>query len=182
MHPNRDKNTLFIVDEASLLSNTPGGMLFGSGNLLEDLVAYVFNGKGNQLLILGDSAQLPPIGLELSPALDPGYMEQYGVAVYMEMKEVPDSLSIRASCITQRCCGQHHAGDYCLPEWKTAGFNDVRRIESSELMECLNDAISRYGLEEVVVLCCPTRGPTDTTREYEAVSCTVKEGITKGTG
>ncbi|HBG52800.1 MAG TPA: ATP-dependent endonuclease, partial [Rikenellaceae bacterium] len=78
LHPNRNKNTLFIVDEASLLSNTPGGMLFGSGNLLEDMVSYVFKGQGNQLLILGDSAQLPPVGLQISPALDPGHMEQYG--------------------------------------------------------------------------------------------------------
>ena len=181
MHPNRDKNTLFIVDEASLLSNTPGGMLFGSGNLLEDLVAYVFNGKGNQLLILGDSAQLPPIGLELSPALDPGYMEQYGSVVYMEMKEVlrqsfDSGILYNATLLRDNIT----AGDYCLPEWKTAGFNDVRRIESSELMECLNDAISRYGLEEVVVLCRSNKRANRYNKGIRGSILYREEGITKG--
>ncbi|HNR27716.1 MAG TPA: AAA family ATPase [Bacteroidales bacterium] len=181
LHPNRDKNTLFIVDEASLLSNTPGGMLFGSGNLLEDLVAYVFNGKGNQLLILGDSAQLPPIGLELSPALDPGYMEQYGSVVYMEMKEVlrqsfDSGILYNATLLRDNIT----AGDYCLPEWKTAGFNDVRRIESSELMECLNDAISRYGLEEVVVLCRSNKRANRYNKGIRGSILYREEGITKG--
>ena len=181
LHPNRSKNTLFIVDEASLLSNTQGGMLFGSGNLLEDLVTYVFSGKGNQLLILGDSAQLPPIGLDLSPALDPGYMEQYGRVVYMEMKEVlrqsfDSGILYYATLLRNNIT----AGNYCLPEWKTQGFEDVRRIGPADLMECLNDAISHYGLEEVVVLC---RSNKRANRYNKGIRGTIlyrEEGITRG--
>lgn len=154
LFPNRNKNTLFIVDEASLLSDVSGGMLFGSGNLLEDLMTFVQNGKGNQLLILGDSAQLPPIGLDISPALDPAHMNKFGNVVYMEMKEVLRQSFDSGILYNATLLRNHITAEICsLPEWKTDGFNDIHRIGSGDLMESLTDAISRYGLEEVVVLC-----------------------------
>ena len=68
---NKQKNAVFIVDEASMLSNySPDGSLFGSGQLLDDLVTYVRRGAGCRLILVGDTAQLPPVGLEHSPALD----------------------------------------------------------------------------------------------------------------
>ncbi len=181
LHPNRNKNTLFIVDEASLLSNTPGGMLFGSGNLLEDLLAYVLNGKGNQLLLLGDSAQLPPIGLDISPALDPAHMEIYGKVVYMEMKEVlrqsfDSGILYNATLLRQNIVGE----EYSIPQWKTEGFNDIHRIGPGELMEALNDAISRYGLEEVVVLCRSNRRANRYNRGIRGSILYREEDITKG--
>lgn len=181
LHPNRDKNTLFIVDEASLLSNTPGGMLFGSGNLLEDLLAYVLNGKGNQLLLLGDSAQLPPIGLDISPALDPAHMEIYGKVVYMEMKEVlrqsfDSGILYNATLLRQNITRE----TYTIPEWKTEGFSDFHRIGSGELMEALNEAISRYGLEEVVVLCRSNRRANRYNKGIRGSILYREEEITKG--
>lgn len=181
LHPNRDKNTLFIVDEASLLSNTPGGMLFGSGNLLEDLLAYVLNGKGNQLLLLGDSAQLPPIGLDISPALDPAHMEIYGKVVYMEMKEVlrqsfDSGILYNATLLRQNITREA----YTVPEWKTEGFSDIHRIGSGELMEALNEAISRYGLEEVVVLCRSNRRANRYNKGIRGSILYREEEITKG--
>ena len=154
LHPNRNRNTLYIVDEASLLSNAPGGLLFGSGNLLEDLVSFVLNGKGNQLLLLGDSAQLPPVGLEISPALDPDRMKIYGSVVFMEMTEVlrqsfDSGILFNATLLRNNITREA----FVMPEWKTDGFEDIHRIGTGELMESLTDAISRYGLEEVVVLC-----------------------------
>jgi len=69
-----DKNlhtrTIFIVDEASMVSNQKQeGSVFGSGKLLDDLIGYVYNGKGCKLILVGDTAQLPPVGLEISQAL-----------------------------------------------------------------------------------------------------------------
>lgn len=181
LYPNRNKNTLFIVDEASLLSDVPGGMLFGSGNLLEDLLTFVLNGKGNQLLILGDSAQLPPIGLDISPALDPVRMKKYGNVVYMEMQEVlrqsfDSGILCNATLLRNNIAGK----TYSLPEWKTDGFSDIRRIGSGELMESLIDAISRYGLEEVVVLCRSNKRANRYNRGIRGSILYREEEITKG--
>ena len=71
---NLHKNTLFIVDEASMLSGNRDNATFGSGCLLDDLVRFVYNGQGCSLLLLGDDAQLPPVGNLNSPALDADYM------------------------------------------------------------------------------------------------------------
>ena len=71
---NLHKNTLFIVDEASMLSGNRDNRVFGSGCLLDDLIRYVYNGQGCSLLLLGDDAQLPPVGSINSPALDADYM------------------------------------------------------------------------------------------------------------
>ncbi len=78
---NLHKNTLFIVDEASMLSGNRDNGTFGSGCLLDDLVRYVYNGQGCRLLLLGDDAQLPPVGSLQSPALDADFMSGYGLQV-----------------------------------------------------------------------------------------------------
>ena len=72
---NKRKNAIFIVDESSMISNEGGGSMFGSGRLLDDLVSFVFQGAGGKLLLVGDTAQLPPVGEELSPALEPSVLE-----------------------------------------------------------------------------------------------------------
>lgn len=86
---NREQGAVFIVDEASMLSDSTGdGALFGSGSLLEDLVSYVRSGRGCRLILVGDSAQLPPVGCDFSPALDPATVSRYGEVVYGLMDEV----------------------------------------------------------------------------------------------
>jgi len=86
---NPERGAVFIVDEASMLSdNTQGGAVFGSGSLLSDLVEYVRSGRGCRLVLVGDSAQLPPVGADFSPALDPVSMDAYGGIVYGTMDEV----------------------------------------------------------------------------------------------
>lgn len=154
LQPNKKNNTLFIVDEASLLSNSSGGLLFGSGNLLEDLMTFVFSGPGNQLLLMGDAAQLPPVGLDRSPALDPDHLGVYGNVVSMEMKEVLrqslDSGILYNATLLRKNLTE---GKCTLPEWKTEGFPDICRISSGDLTEALADAFSTYGQDEVVVLC-----------------------------
>ncbi len=84
------KNTWFIVDEASMISNEVSeNSVFGSGKLLDDLLEYVYSGENCRLVLVGDTAQLPPVGVNLSPALDTNILEEYGFGVVeMELKEV----------------------------------------------------------------------------------------------
>ena len=85
---NKDRRTCYIVDEASLITIDSAGSLFGSGNLLEDLLDYIRQGEGNTLILVGDNAQLPPIGLDRSPALDPSYVGMYGHVDYVLLDKV----------------------------------------------------------------------------------------------
>ncbi|HIZ88286.1 MAG TPA: AAA family ATPase [Candidatus Coprenecus pullistercoris] len=152
---NTDRRTCYIVDEASLITIDSAGSLFGSGNLLEDLMTYVCQGEGNRLVLIGDNAQLPPIGLDRSPALDPSYVGMYGQVDYVLLDQVvrqADTSGILFNATVVR-----HAivtGEYArYPELETRGFPDVVRIGGGDLIEALDDAISRYGIDETVVLC-----------------------------
>ncbi|WP_150320031.1 AAA family ATPase, partial [Enterobacter hormaechei] len=83
------KEALFIVDDASMVSNNGGNRLFGTGCLLDDLIQFVYTGAGCRLMMVGDTAQLPPVGEEESPALQPSTVEGYGLNVRMaELTEV----------------------------------------------------------------------------------------------
>ena len=140
------------MDEASLLSDRSGGLLW-QRNLLEDLMAFVFSGKGNRLLLIGDAAQLPPVGMDRSPAWTRP-AEIYGSVAYMEMKEVlRQSLDSGILYNATQIRDNLMAENFCLPQWKTDGFQDIRRIHSGELIEELTRAIDTYGPDEVVVLC-----------------------------
>ena len=101
------------MDEASLIMIDSAGSLFGSGNLLEDLLDYIRQGEGNTLILVGDNAQLPPIGLDRSPALDPSYVGMYGHVDYVLLDKVvrqADTSGILfnappVSCSMPRWCG-----------------------------------------------------------------------------
>lgn len=152
---NRDRRTCYIVDEASLITVDSAGSLFGSGNLLEDMLDYIRQGEGNTLVLVGDNAQLPPVGLDRSPALDPSYMAMYGKPDYVLMDKVVrqaetsgilyNATVVRHAIVTGSCNG--------YPHLETDGFPDVESIGGGELVEALDDAVGRYGLDETVVLC-----------------------------
>ncbi|MGN0189789.1 MAG: ATP-dependent RecD-like DNA helicase, partial [Candidatus Cryptobacteroides sp.] len=92
LSPNKMKNTLFVVDEVSLIGidseRGQGAAQFGTGNLLEDLVSFVRRGVECKLVLMGDSAQLPPVGLDASPALSKDYMSMVGGAVFTSLSTV----------------------------------------------------------------------------------------------
>lgn len=91
LQPNRHKNTIFIVDEASMIPDRPqNGKLFEKGSLLDDLISYVYSGSRCKLILIGDTAQLPPVKLSISPALDKSRLEiDYHKDVYeIELNEV----------------------------------------------------------------------------------------------
>jgi ATP-dependent exoDNAse (exonuclease V), alpha subunit - helicase superfamily I member len=154
---NKAKDTFFIVDEASLISvenATPTSGIFGSGDLLDDLVQFVRSGVDDKLIIIGDKGQLPPIGLDRSPALDESYMGRYGRFMTAELTTVVRQAA-ESGILTNATIIRHliEAGRVETPKLRLAGFSDVERIDGSQLIEKIGDAVGRYGLDDIVVLC-----------------------------
>ncbi len=157
---NKARSALFIVDEVSLIGvETPGkGGAFGSGNLLEDLVQFVRSGVDCRLILIGDSAQLPPIGLEASPALLPDYVRGFGGVSFATLTTVVRQAE--GSGILQNATHLRTIMEEAEDGMERASlglsirpYPDIVRIGGGELLETLSDAYSRYGEEEVVVLC-----------------------------
>ena len=153
---NKAKDTFFIVDEASLISveTASASGVFGSGDLLDDLVQFVRSGVDDKLIVIGDRAQLPPVGFDRSPALDESYMSRYGRFVAAELTSVVRQAA-ESGILTNATVLRHliEAERVETPKLRLDGFPDVERIDGGELIEKLGDAIGRYGLDEVVVLC-----------------------------
>ena len=153
---NKAKDTFFIVDEASLISvdTSQGGGLFGSGDLLDDLVRYVRSGVDDKLIIIGDRGQLPPIGLDRSPALDEDYLSRYGTLMTAQLdtvvRQAAGSGILTNATIIRRLIEAQRVE---TPRLRLAGFDDVERIDGSQLIEKIGDAVGRYGLDDIVVLC-----------------------------
>ena len=149
--------TLFIVDEASMLSGTRDNMTFGSGCLIDDLVKYVYNGHGCSLLLLGDDAQLPPVGSPNSPALVPEFMAQYNLhvttyALTQVARQALDS-GILAEATKIR---EEQAYPNPLPEGK--GFQiqpnglDIVKVPGEEVIETLEHSWRTVGAEETLII------------------------------
>lgn len=160
--PNKAKGTLFVVDEVSLIgidAATPQGTTaFGSGNLLEDLVTFVRNGVDCRLILVGDAAQLPPVGLDASPALSKSFMDGFGGVRYSELTSVVRQAAesgILRNATRLRGLIAGSGGDELFSDWKLNldGADDIERIGGGELIEALSDAYGRYGEDGTVVLC-----------------------------
>ncbi len=152
--PNLHKNTLFIVDEASMIGenmSTEGGM---QRSVLEDLLEYVHTGEACKLMLVGDVAQLPPVGSALSPALDKKYLEQkYWLKIMQsELKQVvrqKDVSGILYNATKLRM--QLLENPSAFPQLETGV--DVIKANGSELEDVLNEAYRKYGYENTLVLC-----------------------------
>lgn len=154
---NLNKHTLFLVDEASMISNEGlSGNMFGSGRLLDDLIQYVYSGEGCRLLILGDTAQLPPVGEEQSPALSAMMLGGYGLEV-MEanltqvVRQAESSGILWNATALRKLLVQDEC--YSLPKIRITGFPDVKVVPGNELMEALEACYDNDGLEETIVVC-----------------------------
>lgn len=153
--PNEGKGHLFVVDEASLIgidSNQQSTSLFGSGNLLSDLIDYVRSGVNCRLILIGDSAQLPPVGMDASPALAPEYMDGFGGVRYCTLTSVVRQA--RESGILFNATRLRTSLE-SFPEIKLelAGMPDVERVSGDQLIDKISEAYSTYGEDETVVLC-----------------------------
>ena len=150
---NREKGAVFIVDEASMLSSgSSENAAFGSGNLLNDLVEYVRSGKDCRLMLVGDDAQLPPVGSDLSPALDPVELSHYGDVCYATMDEVvrqSHDSGILFNATMLRCMLENRIHE--IPHFDMS-YPDFRRVEGGELLEELQECYDRYGRDETIVI------------------------------
>ena len=150
---NREKGCVFIVDETSMLSDsTPDGQIFGSGSLLEDLITYVRSGRQCRLILVGDDAQLPPVGADRSPALDATAMRSYGEVVYSSMTDVvrqdaASGILRNATALRQML----ERGEVEMPHIDL-NYPDIESIGGGEFLECLEDAYARYGRDETIVI------------------------------
>ena len=160
--PNKAKDTLFVVDEVSLIgieAAAASGAVFGTGNLLEDLVRFVRSGVGCRLVLIGDAAQLPPVGLDRSPALAEAFMAGFGGVRFTTLTTVvrqqqTSSILLNATMLRERIAADVHGEELVpLSELGLQAFGDVVRISGGELIDALSDAYGRYGEDEVVVLC-----------------------------
>ena len=152
---NRAQNTLFIVDEASMISNE-GNSIGGTGALLDDLVEFVYSGRGCSLLLLGDTAQLPPVGEQLSPALTESYLRSMFLNVTrVELTQVMRQLDNSGILYNATTLRQSIAAEdtYSLPQIKLDGFEDIQNVQGDELIEAIESSYNKAGMDETIILC-----------------------------
>ncbi len=151
---NRETQAVFIVDEASMLANGSSydDSIFGSGSLLDDLIRYVRNGRGCRLILVGDNAQLPPVGSDSSPALDPAELSVYGEVEYASMddivrQEAASGILFNATMV--RCMIENGICD--IPHFDM-DFPDMEALEGGDFTEKLQECYDRYGRDETIVI------------------------------
>jgi exodeoxyribonuclease-5 len=151
---NLHKDTYFIVDEASMIGDGVPNSLFGSGDLLRDLMDFVNMGSRCRLILVGDTAQLPPVGLEISPALDHIRLEQCGYRVReIEMTDVVrqsegSGILYNATLIRNLISSRMER----YPAFNFDSFTDVTTINGTDLLEAIGASYDRYGMGETIVV------------------------------
>lgn len=157
LNNNLHRQTLFIVDEASMIANEGlSGTIFGTGRLLDDLIQYVYSGTNCKLMLIGDTAQLPPVGEKESPALSPGILQGYGLEVTeCSLTQVVRQAEQSGILYNATRLRQYIDAEDCfsLPRVRTAGFADIRTITGNELIDTLNECYEQAGTDETIVIC-----------------------------
>ena len=149
-------DTLFIVDEASMIANDAGGStMFGTGRLLDDLMHYVYSCEGCRLILVGDTAQLPPVGEVESPALSRMMLEGYGMEVTelcltQVVRQLEDSGILWNATMLRRLIQDEEMSAF--PKLRGKSFPDVRVVPGDELIETLSDSYRRYGTDGTIVV------------------------------
>ncbi len=161
---NLHSNTIFLVDEASMIANQSfENSVFGSGRLLDDLIEFVYNKKSCKLILIGDTAQLPPVKLDLSPALDKKELESYNFDVIEhELTEVArqekdsgilyNATKIR-NILEKSMSYDSNVEFKGFPKIKLNDFNDIKRISGADLIENISDAYNKYSERDVAIIC-----------------------------
>ena len=150
------KHTLFIVDEASMISNEGlGSSMFGTGHLLDDLIQFVYSGEGCRLMLVGDTAQLPPVNEELSPALSSDFLSGYGLKVHeialaQVVRQLTDSGILWNATMLRQLIANDEA--WGLPKLRLKGFPDVKYMPGNELIEALEQAYYQCGTDQTIVI------------------------------
>ena len=152
LNDNLNRDTLFVVDEASMIANQGyGESAFGSGYLLDDLMQFVYNGMNCRMLLIGDKAQLPPVGEEESPALSADMLRGYGMKVYeCDLNQV--LRQSEASGILWNATRIREINPLSLPKVRCEGFPDIQVVPGDELVESLASSYSSVGMDETMVI------------------------------
>ncbi len=154
--PNLHKDTTFIVDEASMITNdSADGYFFGTGRLLDDLIQYVYSGERCRLMIIGDEAQLPPVMQIESPALNPAILQGYGLHVFsfqltnVIRQQADSGILFNATRIREAIKAQQTD---LFPKLRCSSFADFRNIKGEELIEEIDAAYNRDGIDETIIV------------------------------
>lgn len=156
LNDNLHTDTIFFVDESSMIANQGvGEQAFGSGYLLDDLVKYVYSGRNCRMVLIGDTAQLPPVGEDASPALRSDIMEGYGLTVYQAtLNEVVRQAEY--SGILWNATEIRRFLEYddlsVLPQIRFWGFPDVVRVPGNELIESIANSYREVGIDDTIVI------------------------------
>ena len=163
LNDNLHTDTLFIIDEASMISNgnawhdSSNEAVFGSGSLLDDLVHYVYSGRNCRMMLIGDQAQLPPVGADpdvFPPALQSDVLRGYGLLVHeatlnhVLRQSQQSGILFNATTIRQ----MEGEASYSLPQIKLSGFTDIKVVPGDELIEQLTSSYSEAGMDETIVV------------------------------
>ena len=155
INDNLHQHTLFIVDEASMIANDGlSGSMFGTGRLLDDLIQYVYSGQGCRLMLIGDTAQLPPVGEEESPALSADVLRGYGLEVHESMltevvRQLSDSGILWNATELRRYIAEEDF--FTLPMIKADDFPDIKVMPGNELIEAIGECYDHAGMDETIV-------------------------------
>ena len=155
LNTNLYRNRLFLIDEASMISLTSVNSTFGSGCLLDDLIQFVYNERNCRMLLIGDKAQLPPVGEAESPALRADVLAAYGLKVYeCDLNEVlrqsqDSGILYNATIIRQMIT---HDQATALPKIRFKGFADISIVPGDELIESLSTSYAEVGIDETMVI------------------------------
>jgi exodeoxyribonuclease-5 len=152
---NLESNTIFIVDEASMLSDQINETsMFGKGNLLDDLIQYVYNNRRCKLILVGDTAQLPPVNQPFSKAMDKSFLQNYGMDVIEhELKEVVrqnagSGILVNATNLRNLIIKE----ELTHPQFNLAGFTDIVSIQGNEILDNITNAYHKFGREETIIV------------------------------
>ena len=156
LNDNLHTDTLFVIDEASMISSfSMSETGFGSGNLLDDLVQYVYSGRNCRMLLIGDTAQLPPVGEDESPALISEILYGYGATLFeCDLSEVLRQSSqsgILYNATAIRSLIQHEEATE-LPKLRFNGFSDIFALPGNELIDTLSSSYSKVGIDDTIVI------------------------------
>lgn len=148
-------HTLFIVDEASMISNSGADTAFGSGRLLDDLIQFVYSGEGCSLLLLGDTAQLPPVLQPHSPALEPEKLLGYGLHLQQftlthVVRQALESGILHNATLLRNQLTEERTTEF--PSFELDGFNDICKLNGMELIDEIQRAYDGVGVEDTIVV------------------------------
>lgn len=161
LNDNLYKNTLFIIDEASMISGKKDNPTFGSGILLDDLITYIYRGQACSMLLVGDDAQLPPVGSNCSKALSENYIAGYQLNTYaytlteVARQALDSGILLNASRLRPIALGEITGGNGILTEqmWNNLQMlPDITTVNGATLIEALEQAYAEVGEEETIML------------------------------